>query len=255
MSRPLAKAALVLAVLGLAFHLAATAAIAKTRTLRGTVTYRERMALPPSAVVEVKLVDVSLADAPSRTIAATTIRPRGQVPIPYRLRFDDRKIRPRHSYALEARITVGGELLFVTTTRHTVLAGGRDDTDIVVQRAGGKDDAARPSGPAGHWLVESIRGDAVASRVRTTMEIGKDGSIGGKGGCNGYGGKATVSGERMKFGPLVSTQMACAPAVMRQEGAFHEALREVRRWRLDPTGRKLALLDQAGKPLVVLGRM
>ena len=65
MSRPLAKAALVLAVLGLAFHLAATAAIAKTRTLRGTVTYRERMALPPSAVVEVKLAPEPTATAPA----------------------------------------------------------------------------------------------------------------------------------------------------------------------------------------------
>ncbi|OAG77101.1 lipoprotein-related protein [Acetobacter malorum] len=35
---------------------------AATTTLRGSVTYRERMALPPS-VVEVRLLDISLADA------------------------------------------------------------------------------------------------------------------------------------------------------------------------------------------------
>ncbi|WP_367272350.1 YbaY family lipoprotein [Phreatobacter sp.] len=54
---------------GLALGLNAAAAMAETRTLSGMVIYRERIALPPSAVVEVKLVDISLADAPSRTIA------------------------------------------------------------------------------------------------------------------------------------------------------------------------------------------
>ena len=64
-------------------------ALAAPRTLTGTVTYRERIALPPGAVVEVSLLDVSLADAPSRTIARTRITARRQVPIPYRLRFND----------------------------------------------------------------------------------------------------------------------------------------------------------------------
>jgi uncharacterized lipoprotein YbaY len=36
-------------------------------TLNGTVSYRERIALPPSAVARSSLVDVSLADAPATT--------------------------------------------------------------------------------------------------------------------------------------------------------------------------------------------
>lgn len=35
------------------------------KTITGTVAYRERIALPPNAVVTVTLEDVSLADAPS----------------------------------------------------------------------------------------------------------------------------------------------------------------------------------------------
>ena len=40
----------------------------------GSVTYRERIALPPTAVVTVRLVDVSRADAPSVLIAEQVIR-------------------------------------------------------------------------------------------------------------------------------------------------------------------------------------
>ena len=37
----------------------------------GTVAYRERIALPPNAAIEVKLQDVSLQDAPAKTVAET----------------------------------------------------------------------------------------------------------------------------------------------------------------------------------------
>src|SRR3546814_4833461 len=38
-------------------------------SVTGSVTYRERLALPPTAQVEIRIDDVSLADAPSRTVA------------------------------------------------------------------------------------------------------------------------------------------------------------------------------------------
>lgn len=118
-------------------------ALAATAVISGTVTYRERIALPPGARLEVKLLDVSLADAPARTLAATTVRPRGGVPIPYRLRVDRSRIRPGHSYALQAQIFVGGQLWFTTATRHGVFGDGPDMTDIMVQRAAPAADGPR----------------------------------------------------------------------------------------------------------------
>ncbi len=52
----------------------ATGAGSATSKVTGSITYRERIALPPSAVVAVKLVDVSLADAPAVLIAEQIIR-------------------------------------------------------------------------------------------------------------------------------------------------------------------------------------
>src|SRR5262245_26250775 len=50
------------------------AAACKIRILSGHVTYRGRAALPPSAVIRVRLVDVSPAGGKAITIAATSIR-------------------------------------------------------------------------------------------------------------------------------------------------------------------------------------
>ena len=246
------RIAIAFALLGMTCYSAP--ALAKSRTLSGVVTYRERIALPSSAVVEVRLIDASVADAPSRTIAKTSVKAGGQVPIRYRLRFDGAQIRPGRSYALRAQITVDGRLWFTSTTRHPVLAGGADNTDILVQRVGENPGSSAATLPVGRWLAEDIRLGGVIDRLQTVLEIAADGAVTGTGGCNRMSGRASISGDRITFGPIASTKMACAPAVMDQEGKFLAALRDVRTWRIDPT-HKLTLLDAAGNRIIVLAGM
>ncbi|WEK43825.1 MAG: YbaY family lipoprotein [Candidatus Sphingomonas colombiensis] len=93
-------------------------------TLSGTAAYRERIALPPNARLEVEIRDVSLADAPAPLIASVTIDAKGrQVPLPFALRYDNARLDLRHNYAVSARITAGGELLWITDTRNTLQPG------------------------------------------------------------------------------------------------------------------------------------
>ena len=94
--------------------------VAGEKVLKGEVTYRERIALPPNAELSVQLADVSLADAPAAVIGEQKVSPAGQVPIPFEIRFDPSVIRPRMTYALQARITVGNHLVFINDTRHQV---------------------------------------------------------------------------------------------------------------------------------------
>src|SRR5690606_28033950 len=55
-----------------------------TGVLTGTVTYLQRVALPPGSVIEVRLQDVSRADAAAEVIASQTITTAGEnVPIPF----------------------------------------------------------------------------------------------------------------------------------------------------------------------------
>jgi uncharacterized lipoprotein YbaY len=113
---------------------------ALTGVLTGTVTYLQRIALPPNAVIDVQLQDVSLQDAPATVIAAERYIAEGrQVPIPFELTYDPAGIDPKHTYAVAARITVDGKLRWINTQRHPVLTRGAPVTDveIVVESVGG----------------------------------------------------------------------------------------------------------------------
>lgn len=103
-------------------------------TLAGAVAYRERIALPPDAMVIVRLEDVSLADAPSTVLAEQIIPTEGaQVPIRYTLRYDPQRLEANHSYAVSARITdAGGRLMWISDTQHRVLTGGAPTTDVPI---------------------------------------------------------------------------------------------------------------------------
>ena len=89
-------------------------------TLDGEVFYLQRIALPPTATLEVSLQDVSLADAPAVTLAKQSGQIKGQVPLPFHLTYDPAEVKPGHTYAVSARIEQDGKLLFVTTERNTV---------------------------------------------------------------------------------------------------------------------------------------
>jgi putative lipoprotein len=91
----------------------------------GTVTYLERMALPPNAVMQVQLLDVSLADAPSKVIAEqSTNLGQHQVPVPFTLSYDPAKIDEKHSYSASAKITVEGKVWFASDRSYPVVTKG-----------------------------------------------------------------------------------------------------------------------------------
>jgi len=106
-------------------------------TLRGTVTYRERVALSNRAVLELTLEDVSRQDVAAPVIATKTLPDPGQVPIRFELAYPSNDIDPRLAYALRARITDGGRLLFTTDTVVPVLTrgAGREVHPVLVRVA------------------------------------------------------------------------------------------------------------------------
>lgn len=109
-------------------------------------------------------------------------------------------------------------------------------------------DGSTPSnGPYGKWKVVEI-GTLVAGAADTTLEIAQDGTVSGAGGCNGYGGDATITGGAIEFGPMISTQMACEPAIMEQELAYFTALQNVQGWRHQ--GGDLVLFDATAQSIV-----
>ena len=104
-------------------------------TIEGSIWYRERIALPPSAEIRVLLEDVSRMDVPAEVIASTQVEPQGGPPWAFSLPYDPEKLQERGRYVVRVRIEDDGRLLFINT--ESTPAFGRDPKtplDIRVSR-------------------------------------------------------------------------------------------------------------------------
>lgn len=245
----------------------------KPTTLNGTVTYRQRVALSPDAVVTVRLEDVSRQDAAAAIVAEFSEPVRGrQVPIPFTLRVDPGRIEEGHVYALRAGIAEDGQLRFSTTTATPVLTNGvTDKVELVVEPSGAAPPAgggeapvagATPGAPGTpgsaaslentYWKAVTLLDNAVvvpdSSREAHFVLHAEGSRLGGTGGCNRLFGSYTVRGDSITFTEVGSTLMACPEPGMTQEKWLIDTLGRARTYRL--AGEELDLLA-AGR---VIGR-
>ena len=225
----------------------------ETLTLRGNLTYRERIAVPPGSVAEATLSDVSLADAPARVLARQTIAMEGrQVPVPFSLTVDRAQLKPRMRYSVSGTIRDSrGNLLWTTDTMHSVdpVSPAGDMGTLMMVRVSSPPQTGTPPLQGAEWVVEDIGGAGIIDNSRVTIQFGNDGRVVGRGGCNSYGAAYTQSGDSLKIGRGVSTMMACAPALMRQEGTFLRLLEQVRRFDRTADG-ALVLVAADGRRIV-----
>lgn len=114
---------------------------------------------------------------------------------------------------------------------------------------------AFPTALIGRWHAESIRRRGVMPNIQTVIDIAADGKVTGSGGCNRISGAMTINEAHISFSQMISTEMACAPAIMNQEGDFLSALGDARLWRIDEQRDRLILVDAHGVTVLRLLRM
>ena len=227
--------------------------LAQAGTVSGTVTYLERIAVPPGAVLEVELHDVSRADAASVRLSGQRFA-LDRVPFPFALSYDDNLIDERMSYTVQARILSGDAVLYRSTTAYPVLTrGATGEVDIVVERM-----AAAPAAsgfPVGKWQVGELGGRMLVAEKRPDLEFRDDGSFGGSTSCNRYRGTVEFTGDGGLSFPdnIAATLMACPPPYDKLERDFLKALGEVEGYVLN--GDNLALVNGAGVAVIRLMRM
>jgi len=149
-----------------------------TNRVSGTATYRERIALPPDAVLEVRLDDVSLADAPAIELGRIRVENPGNPPFAFEISYDPDQIDSRHVYAVRATIRAGGKLLFTTDTHYPVLTrGAGDEVELLLRRvgAGGGGQSAAALGPlpvvAWQHAVGSRRRDVSRGKRASKLKV------------------------------------------------------------------------------------
>lgn len=111
---------------------------------------------------------------------------------------------------------------------------------------------AADTGIYGNWVTERIQGHKVSAKVKSTLDIAKDGNISGNAGCNQYMGGMEIKGDKIKVLPGGATLMACPPAMMKQDSQFHGALGKVTGWKI--TKGKLILTDGKNREVLRLKR-
>jgi putative lipoprotein len=250
----------VAAIVGVAAVLLCAPARAQD-VIRGSASYRERLMLPPQAVFEARLEDVSRADAPARVLGRSQITGANS-PIRFEIPYVPEMISARSSYSVSARITVDGELWFVNDTRVSVFGdaasvppGGVREVSVTLVRM------TRPSAAAVtpdallnvRWVLTRLGTVDLPSRKGTRepyMTLASPpGRLEGFSGCNRLFGGFTVDGAKLTFGPGIGmTRMACAGrGAIELESGFAQALQATARWRVD--GAALELLDETGAVL------
>ena len=100
------------------------------------------------------------------------------------------------------------------------------------------------------WTLVELEGKALIEETEITMEF-EEGQVGGRAGCNRYFGTPEREGDKVSFGTVGSTEMACvAPkGVMTQETTFLKVLGSVVTLEMENGG--LAFLNAAGQKILV----
>ena len=195
---------------------------------------------------------------PSGKISGFLFEPRGAV-LPGD-RFDEFKAWARRERPAELEYLMPGGRIDPTGDRpqrfHALLVEWRKAAGlspvVLTESAPVPAKAPEPALTAVGWRLVSLGNEAVPAETGgrpIELRFTSDGKVRGSAGCNRVSGAYTLAGESLRFGPLMTTKMAC-PA-MELERRFLEALHSTARWRI--ASGALELLDASGKPLARLG--
>lgn len=215
-------------------------------SVSGTVVYRERMALPPDAAIEVKLQDVTGTGGTANTIAESVFATGGkQVPIPFQLSYNPSDINPAHKYQVQANIRVNGKLMFTGVIPYLVITqGAPSQVALLLERA-----PEKPVQAPGrrltdtNWKLVQVNGKAavVVEGSEAHIFLEKKGMFSGSTGCNQMTGSFIASEGALQFTPGGMTMKMCAQPLMEQEQALVAAIKATTNYQID--GDALELLN------------
>ena len=103
----------------------------------GSVSYLSRIALPPDAILTIRVVDTARAGAPARVLVEQRYELNGaQVPIPFSATLDRDLIGKKARLSVNARIEHRGKLRFVSDKAYPPLKDGQPvPVDIILKPA------------------------------------------------------------------------------------------------------------------------
>lgn len=208
---------------------------AKVGKIEGTLFYRERMAIPPQAVLYVQLFPIN-----SQTpIAAALMPAAGSGEIPFRVYCLE---QAAGNFRLKAEIIHNGETLFTTQNNETITLPS--SPSVLLYRAMPKENHASPTLLQTYWRLSEINGKAAEQfqgQPEPHLIFKEDGQAIGSDGCNNFFMSWKRKGQNLSFLSGGSTLRLC-PQGDEQARAMHSMFTHVDEWNI--TGSRLELRSQ-----------
>lgn len=228
----------------------APAAQADPGMIEVSVGYRERIALPPDAELDVTVLDVSRTDTAPTRITSQRFAMTG-VPMTVSLAYDPSIVGTETRIALTAVVWSGDRRIFALPSPQVlpnIPHTGPVDLLMVMVPDAGADIMPRPiTGIA--WRVTEVMGEAWSDEDPATLLIDDDMTFSIFGGCNRFMGQLALVGNQIAFPPdFAGTLMACPDAVEAREQRFLTALRRAAHHARYGAG--LLLMDEGGNSVL-----
>ncbi len=194
----------------------------------GEVSYRQRIALSPDAVVHVYLRRID-AEHRISDLTVTRVPTAGkQVPIPFEVVSEGMKPEEGVRYVLQATIEEAGKVTWRTSgLRGLELDGSDAKQELMVIQTGGRKGYEEKD-----WVLYELGGKPsvpAGTRIPGITFSAPQKAFSAFAGVNQMGGSYERSGHSLRFGATRSTMMAGPQPQMDQEAAFGRMLGQVDR--------------------------
>lgn len=233
--------------------------------ITGTAFTRTRIFVPPEAVFEAVLLDVTDDNAPPVALARQRVEPAGVAPFDINIPFVSARMQRNGKYLVQAQVTLYNELLFYSPGTHPVTWDpSLHRADILLEpypRINAMVHANIPLMQT-HWRLLSVGEEATqpvsapeegaapafiqfhapTSAARPGGAV--QGAFSGSGGCNRFLGLYELSGDQLRL-KLGTTSIRLCLAGGKDEPAILSALAQVGSF--TQKARELVLRDQDGK--------
>lgn len=212
---------------------AALAAASMAGEISGSITYREKIALPSNAVITVRMEDVTVENTAPKMVSELRFAVAGkQVPFNYVLPYVDAAVTKGGRYQVRASIRSGGQLLFASANPTAVISNGMKSANLVLQRAS-VPQTNQLTGVT--WKLIDLNGKPAitGSTSVPNIKFEADGNkLGGFTGVNHFGGSYKLTGGSLSITVGPQTLIGASQELMDQERDFTAALKEVTSYRL-----------------------
>ncbi len=216
-------------------------------TVKGDVTYRERMALPENATLWVQLIQTDPLGRTLMILDEYETRTKGQVPVPFSLAYDSGNVQDGAQYALLARLLYQDQTLFANPEPVRLSLPASMDQHLVLARTIAPENTGYHTPTAREltgkrWELRTLYG-ADVERFEGEPLPGlsvspEDHRINGHDGCNSFSAPFAQNGDKLDIGLAASTMKMCFNG-MDQARALTTAIHEADNWLSN--GKKLEL--------------